>query len=35
LHILDGASHLANVDKPEEFNLVIDDFLSAVEAKAY
>jgi 3-oxoadipate enol-lactonase len=35
LHILNGASHLANVDKPEEFNLAIDDFLSAVEAKAY
>ena len=34
LQILKGASHLANLDKPAEFNRVIDDFLSAVEAEA-
>ena len=35
LRIIEGASHLANLDEPEEFNAAIDDFLSAVEAKAY
>ena len=35
LHIIPGASHLANVDKPEDFNRAIDDFLSAIEAEAY
>ena len=35
LQILAGASHLANLDTPGEFNRAIDDFLSAVEAKAY
>ena len=35
LHIIAGASHLANLDKPAEFNRAIDDFLSAVEAEAY
>jgi len=35
LHIIEGASHLANLDKPAEFNAVIDDFLSGVEAEAY
>ena len=35
LHIIKGASHLANLDKPAEFNSVIDDFLSAVQAAAY
>ena len=32
LDIIKGASHLANLDKPVEFNRSIDDFLSAVEA---
>ena len=27
-----GASHLANLDKPNEFNRAIDDYLSAVDA---
>lgn len=35
LHIIPGASHLANLDKPEDFNRGIDDFLSAIEAEAY
>jgi 3-oxoadipate enol-lactonase len=30
LHIMPGASHLANLDKPAEFNGAIDDFLSAI-----
>ena len=34
LHVIDGASHLANLDKPAEFNRAIDDFLSAIEAEA-
>ena len=33
LEILAGASHLANLDKPAEFNRAIDDFLSAVERR--
>jgi len=32
LTLIAGASHLANLDKPAEFNRSIDDFLSAVEA---
>ncbi len=35
LKIIAGASHLANLDAPNEFNGVIGDFLSGVEAKAY
>jgi 3-oxoadipate enol-lactonase len=35
LHIIEGASHLANLDKPAQFNAAIDDFLSAVDAEAY
>ncbi len=35
LEVIAGASHLANLDKPAEFNAAIDDFLSAVEAEAY
>jgi len=35
LQIIEGASHIANLDKPAEFNAAIDDFLSAVEAEAY
>ena len=31
LEVLPGASHLANLDKPAEFNRAIDDFLSEVE----
>lgn len=31
LQIIEGASHLANLDKPDEFNRVIDDFLATVE----
>ena len=31
LQILEGASHLANLDRPEEFNAAIDDFLAAIE----
>jgi 3-oxoadipate enol-lactonase len=31
LEVIEGASHLANLDRPEEFNRVIDDFLSDVE----
>ena len=32
LQVIAGASHLANLDQPAEFNRAIDDFLSAVEA---
>ena len=31
LEVIHGASHLANLDKPAEFNRAVDDFLSAVE----
>jgi 3-oxoadipate enol-lactonase len=31
LDVIHGASHLANLDKPDEFNRAIDDFLSGVE----
>ena len=31
LQVIPGASHLANLDKPAEFNRAIDDFLSEVE----
>lgn len=31
LRIIPGASHLANLDKPAEFNRAIDDFLATVE----
>jgi 3-oxoadipate enol-lactonase len=31
LGLIEGASHLANLDKPEEVNRAIDDFLSGVE----
>ena len=31
LHIMRGASHLANLDNPAEFNGAIDDFLSAID----
>ena len=31
LQIIAGASHLANLDKPNEFNAAIDDFLATVE----
>ncbi|NUT00537.1 MAG: alpha/beta fold hydrolase [Sphingomonas sp.] len=31
LEVIAGASHLANLDKPAEFNRAIDDFLAAVE----
>ena len=31
LDVIQGASHLANLDKPEEFNRSIEDFLSEVE----
>ena len=34
LEVIHGASHLANLDKPAEFNRAIDDFLSEVEASA-
>jgi 3-oxoadipate enol-lactonase len=34
LEIIPGASHLANLDKPAEFNRAIDDFLSEVEPAA-
>jgi 3-oxoadipate enol-lactonase len=32
LDVIADASHLANLDKPAEFNRAIDDFLSAVDA---
>ncbi len=32
--VIEGASHLANLDKPAEFNRAIDDFLSEIEAAA-
>ena len=35
LKFIAGASHLANLDKPDEFNRLIDDFLSGVEGEAY
>ena len=31
LQVIAGASHLANLDRPDEFNRAIDDFLSEVE----
>lgn len=31
LEVIHDASHLANLDKPAEFNRAVDDFLSAVE----
>ena len=31
LDVIEGASHLANLDKPVEFNRTVDDFLSAAE----
>lgn len=31
---IDGASHLANLDRPDEFNRLVDEFLSETEAKA-
>ena len=31
LEIIRGASHLANLDKPAEFNRAIDDFLATLE----
>ena len=34
LEIIDGASHLANRDRPAEFNRAIEAFLSGIEAKA-
>ena len=34
LKVIEGASHLANLDKPAEFNSAIDDFLSEVERQA-
>ena len=34
LHVVTGASHLANLDNPAEFNRVIDDFLFAVGGQA-
>lgn len=34
LEVIAGASHLANLDKPAEFNRSIDDFLSDVETQA-
>lgn len=34
LEIIPGASHLANLDNPAEFNRAIDDFLSEVESAA-
>jgi 3-oxoadipate enol-lactonase len=34
LEVIAGASHLANLDKPTEFNRAIDDFLSGVEQQA-
>ena len=34
LEVIEGASHLANLDKPIEFNRSIDDFLSDVERQA-
>jgi len=35
LHVMNGASHIANLDKPAEFNRAIDDFLSGFDAQAY
>jgi 3-oxoadipate enol-lactonase len=32
LQVMAGASHLANLDNPAQFNAVIDDFLSAIGA---
>ena len=31
LKLIAGASHLANLDKPREFDAAIDDFLATVE----
>jgi pimeloyl-ACP methyl ester carboxylesterase len=30
LEIIEDAGHLSNVDRPEEFNRVVDDFLSTL-----
>jgi pimeloyl-ACP methyl ester carboxylesterase len=32
LQIIPGASHLANLDKPDEFNAAIDGFLATLES---
>ena len=34
LHIIEGASHIANLDKPAEFNAAIDDLLSEADRQA-
>lgn len=34
LEVIHNASHIANLDKPDEFNRLVDDFLSAVETEA-
>jgi 3-oxoadipate enol-lactonase len=34
LRIIEGASHLTNIDKPAEFNRAVGDFLSEVEQRA-
>jgi 3-oxoadipate enol-lactonase len=34
LEVIPGASHLANLDRPAEFNRAIDDFLSDVDRQA-
>lgn len=34
LAVIEGASHLANLDKPDAFNAVIDEFLSALKGEA-
>ena len=34
LRIIEGASHLANLDSPDEFNRSIEDFLSQLEGQA-
>lgn len=33
LRIIAGASHIANLDRPDEFNRTIEDFLSDIEAQ--
>jgi 3-oxoadipate enol-lactonase len=34
LGVIEGASHLANLDEPDDFNRLIEDFLSEVEGQA-
>jgi 3-oxoadipate enol-lactonase len=34
LGVIPGAGHLANIEKPDEFNRLVDDFVRTVQAAA-